>query len=160
MNLLFSAWNFAGIPVPKPTAQESAALIMLAASLLVYRTFRERYLILWILGWVAYLASHLPLPGVDTHSPAMVAAGQAEFVLAVCLFAAAVFVYTHAKKLALPLAIIACVLVAYAIVRGLMMPDDLVPRVALEVAYRVIAVAAAVQLIRTRWGRWEFGTWM
>src|SRR5690349_18618517 len=102
MNLLLSAWNLAGIPVPKPTPQESAALIMLAASLLVYRTFRERYLVLWILGWVAYFGSHVPLPGVDLGTEMVTAAAQAEFVLAVCLFAGAVFVYTHTKKLVLP----------------------------------------------------------
>ena len=82
MNLFLSARNFVGIPVPKPTAHESAALIMLAASLLVYRTFRERYLVLWILGWVAFFASHLPLPGIDIHSQGMAAAAEAEFVLA------------------------------------------------------------------------------
>ena len=40
--------------VPKLSGQESAAFIMLAATILVFRTFRERFLLIWILGWLAY----------------------------------------------------------------------------------------------------------
>jgi hypothetical protein len=59
MNLsIFSAWLAVGdIIVPQLTLQESAALILLAASLLVFRTFRERYLLIWTVGWLAFLVS-------------------------------------------------------------------------------------------------------
>ena len=52
MNLLnFSSWLAVGdITVPGLTPQESASLILLAASLLVFRAFRERYLLMWTLG--------------------------------------------------------------------------------------------------------------
>jgi len=45
MNLLsFSTWLALGdLTVPGLTPQESAALVLLAASLLVFRAFRERY---------------------------------------------------------------------------------------------------------------------
>src|SRR2546429_59719 len=53
--ILASHWLVVGdMTVPRLVAQESAALIVLAASLLVFRTFRERYLLIWILGWLAY----------------------------------------------------------------------------------------------------------
>jgi len=32
--------------------------------------------------------------------------------------------------------------------------------VALEVAYRIVAVTAAFLLIRYRWARWEIGPWL
>src|SRR5213076_1131893 len=49
--ILASHWLVVGdMTVPRLVAQESAALIVLAASLLVFRTFRERYLLIWILG--------------------------------------------------------------------------------------------------------------
>src|SRR5580704_1811102 len=34
------------------------------------------------------------------------------------------------------------------------------PRVVLEVSYRLIALAAAIQLVRYRWGRGEIGPWL
>ena len=63
MNLLsFSTWLAArDITVPGLTPQESAALILLAASLLVFRAFRERYLLIWTLGWLAYFVSRWTL---------------------------------------------------------------------------------------------------
>jgi hypothetical protein len=52
MNLLsFSTWLALGdLTVPGLTPQESAALVLLAASLLVFRAFRERYLLIWTPG--------------------------------------------------------------------------------------------------------------
>src|SRR5439155_7708289 len=90
------------IAVPKLMPQESLALIILMASLFVFRTFRERYLLVWIVGWMAYFGSRWTLRGGGDHAPAcLIAISQAEFILAVCLFAGAVLVYTHARKLLL-----------------------------------------------------------
>ncbi|HEX6503948.1 MAG TPA: GAF domain-containing protein [Terriglobales bacterium] len=158
MNLLFCAWSITGLFVFKPTAQESAALIMLAASIVVFRTFREHYLLVWILGWLAYLASHLQSSG---ENAVYIQAGtQAALVLAVCLFSCAVFVYTHAKKAILPLMLATLAIVGFAVARVLVWPDSVPLRVALEAGYRLVALAAAVQMIRSRWGRWEFGPWL
>ena len=148
--------------VPKLAGQESAALIILAASLLVFRTFRERYLLVWILGWVAYFLSHWTLrsgsPELLTGD--LIAVAHVEFVLAVCLFAGAVFVYSHTRKLLNPLLIIAMVVMAFAAVRALYWPDIVIPRAALEVAYRLVALVASFQVIRYRWGRGEIGPWL
>jgi PAS domain S-box-containing protein len=158
INLLFCAWSIAGILVPKPTAQESAALIMLAASVVVFRTFRERYLLVWIVGWLAYLACELRFTGENAIYG--LAASQAAVVLAVCLFSCAVFVYTHAKKAILPLMVVTLAIAGFAVARVLLWPDSFPARVALEASYRLVALAAAVQMIRSRWGRWEFGPWL
>lgn len=151
-----------GLVAPALGAQDSAVLVVLAASLLVFRTFRERYLLIWIVGWLAYFVSRCTLHGLvggplATYSLAM---GQAEFSLAVCLFAAAVFVYAHAKNLVLPLALIGIAVIPYSVLRVLFWPDSLTLRVALEISYRLIAVTAAIVLIRFRWSRWEIGPWL
>ena len=158
MNLVLCAWTVAGILLHKPTAPESAALIMLAASIVVFRTFRERYLLIWIFGWIAYLGSQLSEPRVD--SVIALAVSQAALVLAVCLFSAAVFLYTHARKVLIPLTVISIAVVAFAVLRVLLWPDLLPLRVALETAYRLVALAAVLQMIRARWGRWEVGPWL
>ncbi len=164
MNLLsFSTWLALGdITVPGLTPQESAALILLAASLLVFRAFRERYLLIWTLGWLAFfvsrwtLADHAagPIPAYLT------AISQAEFVLAICLFAAAVLVYTHARGLLLPLFLITLTVMGFAVARVWFWPESITLRAALEVSYRLVALAAAFRLIRYRWARWEIGPWL
>jgi hypothetical protein len=151
-----------GLVAPALGPQDAAVLVVLAASLLVFRTFRERYLLIWIVGWLAYFVSRCTLHGLagDALSTYSLAIGQAEFILAVCLFAAAVFVYAHAKDLVLPLLLIGITVLAYSVVRVLLWPDSLTLRVALEVAYRLIAFTAAMILIRFRWSRWEIGPWL
>src|SRR2546427_2537032 len=160
---ILCGWYAVGdITVPRLMAQESAALIMLAASLLVFRTFRERYLLIWVLGWLAYFVFRWTLRGAGAGSlPSyLTAISQAEFILAVCLFGTAVFVYTHARKLLLPMLLIAIAVIGYAVARALWWPDSVTLRLALEVSYRIIALTAAVQLIRFRWARWEIGPWL
>ncbi len=90
----------------------------------------------------------------------LVAISQAQFVLAVSLFAGAVFIYSHARKLLLPLLVFSILLSAYAVARAYLWPDSFALRVGLEVGYRVITFAAAIQLVRFRWARWEIGPWL
>lgn len=159
----WSTWNAIGEHlVPKLATQESATLMVLAAALLVFRTFRERYLLLWIVGWLAYFVSHWTLHGSEGKAVQayLTAIAQAEFVLAMALFAAAIFVYTHARKLLVPLILCASALMVYAVARALWWPAAFAPRLLLEVGYRLLAVAAAVRLMRYRWGRGEIGPWL
>ena len=156
-------WYAVGeLAVPNLTAQESAAAIMLAASLLVFRTFRERYLLTWILGWLAYLVSRWTIrgTGIDQAPSYLQSISQTEFILAICLFSAAVFIYTHSRKLILPLLLVTLTLMGYAVLRTLYWPQSLTLRVVLEVSYRTIALTVAIQVIRFRWGRWEIGPWL
>ena len=51
---VYGGWSALELAVPKMMTVESATLVVLAASLLVFRTFRERYLLIWIVGWLAY----------------------------------------------------------------------------------------------------------
>jgi PAS domain S-box-containing protein len=162
--ILASHWLVVGdMTVPRLVAQESAALIVLAASLLVFRTFRERYLLIWILGWLAYFISRWTVHGSldsDSLPRYLTAISHAEFILAVCLFAAAVFVYTNARDFLLPLLLISVGVIAYAAARAQLWPDSVTLRVGLEISYRLIALTASIQLIRFRWARWEIGAWL
>ncbi|HEY1265511.1 MAG TPA: ATP-binding protein [Terriglobales bacterium] len=152
---------FGGISVPRLTPQESGALIILAASLLVYRTFRERYLLVWILGWVAYLVSHWGIhssaAGYPTLSQAIF---QAAFLLAVCLFATSIFLYSHAQKYVLPLLLISLAAMGYAVAQAVWWPHSVGMRLGLEITYHLMTLAAALSLLRFRWGRGEVGPWL
>lgn len=161
-SVLFAGHVFGDLAVPKLVAVESVTLIILAASLLVFRTFRERYLLIWILGWLAYFVSGWTLHGAlaSASSHYLVAVSQSQFVLAVSLFAAAVFVYSHARKALLPLLVISIAMIGYAAARALWWPDSYTLRLVLEISYRLLTVAAAIQLIRFRWARWEIGSWL
>src|SRR5262249_16456694 len=160
MNLLLSGWSFAGMAVAKLSAQEMAALIVLAGSLVVYRTFRERYLLIWITGWAVYLISKLSVSLILPAAPYAGAISQGEFMLALGLFATAVLLYTHTKRLVLPLLLITLTLVGFAVARELLWPDLLATRISLEVAYRLVALMAAIHVVRYRWGRFELGPWL
>lgn len=160
---LFGAWyGFGQLSIPGLAEVESAALIVLAASLLVFRTFREKYLLIWILGWLAYSVSNWSAHSFPSGPRAafLPAVAQSQFVLAISLFAVAILVYSHAKRLVLPLLSFSLMVVGFAVVRALWWPDVFALRVALEVCYRVIAFTAAIQLIRFRWARWEIGPWL
>ncbi len=161
-NIALSSWYaWSSLALPHRTAEESAALIMLAASLLVFRTFRERYLLLWIVGWLAYFISRWTFHELQLSSPRyLTAISQAEFVLAVSLFAAAIFVYTNARKLLLPLLLVTITLMGFAAARTLFWPNIFALRTALEVSYRLVAAVAAIQLIRFRWTRTDTGVWL
>jgi len=161
-SVLFAGHAFGDLAVAKLVAVESVTLIILAASLLVFRTFRERYLLIWILGWLAYFVSGWTLHGaLASSSPHyLVAVSQSQFVLAVSLFTAAVFVYSHARKALLPLLVISIAMIGYAAARALWWPDSYTLRLVLEISYRILTVAAAIQLIRFRWARWEIGSWL
>jgi PAS domain S-box-containing protein len=163
MNLPLCVWYAVGeFAVPKLTAQESAAFIMLAATILVFRTFRERFLLVWSLGWLAYGVSQWfsANPAAFATAPELEAISQSAFVLAVCLFATSILLYSHAEKHILPLFIITGSVMTFAVARLLYWPDEILLRVPLEIAYRVLTVGAAIQLIRYRWGRVEIGPWL
>ena len=159
---LCSIWIAVGFLAVPMTATQSAAFLMLAATIVVFRTFRERFLLVWILGWLAYGLSLCF--GADSPwfvpSADLLAISQAAFVLAVCLFAASILIYTRAEKHILPLFIISGSLMVFAVARVLNWPDEALLRAPLEIAYRVVTIAAAVQLLRYRWGRFAIGPWL
>src|SRR5882762_2657742 len=161
---LWSIWSFATqLGLSRLTAGECALLVVLGALLLVLRSFRERYLMIWVAGWVAFLASRL----IAAHGSRMLipqryvpVAEHTTFVLAVGLFAAAILAYTQARPRFTPLAAITLSVIGFAGARALLWPESLSLHVVLEVAYRIILLAATFGLIRSRWGRRELTPWL
>jgi len=145
-----------------PTAAELTLLILLGASLLALRAFRESYLKVWVLGWTALVASRLAEHCFAAKIPAPfdAVAVQATFMLAVGLLAGAVLLYTRGRDLILPLTVITPILVGFAGARILLWPDSLPLRVAVEVGYRIILLTAAIAVLRARRGRWEPAAWL
>jgi hypothetical protein len=156
-------WNSAErLGIVRPSAAEWTLLILLGASLLALRTFRDSYLKIWVVGWAALLASRLAEHCLAAKLPAPFdqVVVQAGFVLAIGLLACAALVYARMRDLILPLMVITPVLVGFAGARVLLWPDSLPLRVALEISYRFVLLTAAVSLLRARRGRWEPAAWL
>ena len=163
LSAYWSIWNtVTRLGLAKPTAAELTLLILLGASLLALRTFREGYLKVWILGWTAFVASRLAEHcfAVKIPAPFDLVVVQTTFLLAVGLLAGAVLLYTRGRDLLLPLMVITPVLVGFGGARVLLWPDSLPLRVAVEVGYRLILLTASLALLRARRGRWEPSTWL
>jgi hypothetical protein len=157
------AW-FLGYPVgamaiPWLASRESAALILAVVSFLFFRAFRERYLLTWGMGWITYAVFVFMERRSALHAstPAAAAFTQVEFVIALGLFATAALLSAHAKRLLTALLMISSVVLACAVLRPLYLPDSHGMRVGVEAGCRVIAIAAAFGLIRSRIGRLGVG---
>ena len=161
---LWSFWNNVAQPAAarlKPG--EWALLIVLGASLLVLSVFRERYLSIWTAAWTLLVTSRfVHIYGARTQLPAryLPAIEQAAFVIAIGLFAGAIFAYIRERNLVTPLIAVTVCTAGFAVARVLLWPDSLPLRVALEVSYRIILFTAAVALLRARRGRREATSWM
>src|ERR1700687_3579338 len=85
---------------PWLTARGAAALIVVVVSLLFFRVFRERCLLAWGAGWIAYGAFLWVAGAGELHgsSKSMAAFTQADFVLAMTLFGVAALMSAQARR--------------------------------------------------------------
>ena len=160
---LWSFWNTAQPALAGLKAGEWAVLFALGASLLMLSALRERYLLLWTAGWALLAGSRLAgIHGARMGIPEryVPAVEQAAFVVAMGLFAGAVFVYIGERNLLAPLAAITVSVAGFAVARVLLWPDSLPLRFALEISYLIILLTAAIALLSARRGRWELGAWL
>jgi two-component system NtrC family sensor kinase len=150
------------LTAPWLTARETAALIVVVVSLLFFRVFRERCLLAWGAGWVAYGAFLwvTGTGGLHTASKSMAAFAQADLVLAIGLFAAAALLSAHARRALTALVAITWVLLVCAAMRPLYFPDLKNVGLGLDVACRLIAAGAFVELLRYRFGRIGLGPFL
>src|SRR5215831_4903786 len=160
---LLSIWNLLPqLGFARPSAVEWAFLILLGASVLALRGFRENYFKVWILGWAALVVSrfseHCFAPRIPPPFDSVVIQGT--FVLAVGLLAGAALLYAGVRDLIVPLMVITPVLVGFAGARVLLWSESLPLRFALEIGYRIVSLAAAIALLRGRRGRWQVSAWL
>jgi len=144
-------------------AEASILLALLAGAILLYWSFREKYLVPWIAGWTVYGLAKLFTTFSQTQaSPRLwTALAYAFFVVAVGLFTGAVFLYVYQKKsLWLAGGFLSFALVV-GIVRALWLPHATLVRSAFDYfSWRLVLVLAAVQLVRFAWGRLNVGRWI
>ena len=140
---------------PWLTARETAALVVVVVSLLFFRVFRERCLLAWGAGWIAYGAFLWVAGAGELHgaSKSMTAFAQADFVLAMGLFATAALMSAQARRALTAFVAVSWVLMVCAAMRPLYFPDSKALGLGLEVSCRLIAAGAAIELLRYRFGR-------
>lgn len=143
-------------------AEGSTLLILLAGAILLYRSFRERYLQLWIAGWTAYTVSRFLIGLHAGHNASLLwlLCAFATFIVAMGLFACSIFLYVDQKRL-IPAAA-AVLLVSFVLgtlVYGNLLPD-FVPPLAVELSWRLVLVMASLHLLRIAWGRLNLGRWL
>jgi PAS domain S-box-containing protein len=152
------AWGVLGeLTTLKLVTREMALLTILAASLLVFRTLRERCLMVWIVGWIAYFVSHHALLAAGPYT---VPVAHAEFILALALFVAGTFIYASARDWLGPLLAISLALILFATLRAALWADSPTLRFALEFSYRLLAMSAVFAVLRFRRARIEIGPWV
>src|SRR6202521_1060740 len=124
---------------PWLTARETAALIVVVVSLLFFRVFRERCLLAWGAGWIAYGAFLWVAGELHGAAKSMAAFAQADFVLAMGLFGAAALMSAQARRALTALVAVSWVLVVCATMRPLYFPDSKTLGLGLEISCRLIA---------------------
>ena len=165
---LTSLWSSSGLTLPWMTARETAALIAVVVSLLFFRAFRERCLLLWGAGWLAYGSFLWATRAGELHSASksLTAFAQADFVLAVGLFAAAALLSGQARRALTVCIALSWVLMVFAAMRPLYFPDALYSldskalTLGLDVACRLVAAWVVVEFLRYRFGRIGMGSFL
>jgi len=142
-------------------AEASTLLILLAGAILLYRSFREKYLVPWIAGWTLYSLSTLFVTLATQDSPTRLwtALACASFVIAAGLFAGTVFLYTYQNKWLRPLAIAISLILLMGIALVLWLPRPASLRTVFALS-RLVLVLASIQLVRFTWGRANMGRWI
>jgi PAS domain S-box-containing protein len=143
-------------------AEASTLLILLAGAILLYRSFREQYLVPWMAGWTTYGLGKLFTALSRAHDPLRLwtTLASACFVVAVGLFAGAVFLYVCRKRLLRPACILLFLALVLGVVRALWLPGAAVTAGAFNLCWRLVLLMAAAQLMRFSWGRPTVGRWV
>ncbi|HVP43205.1 MAG TPA: GAF domain-containing protein [Terriglobales bacterium] len=136
-------------------AQASAVLLLLGIGVLVYRSFRTRYLLTWILGWLAYLL-HKFVAAQSGEAWAR-ATSVGFYVLAITLFASSVFFYTDRRSPLAPLGGFALLTLAVSLVHVLAFPHSHLLPVLLMLMYAAIRATGAIHLALFSPGRRAVG---
>src|SRR6202167_6432294 len=155
--------SLGALTVPWLTARETSALIVVAASLFFFRVFRERCLLAWGAGWLAYGAFRWIAGAGGFHavsSNSVAAFAQADFVLAMALFGAAALMSAQARRALTALVAVSWVLMVCAAMQPLYCADVKNVGLGLDIACRLVAAGAVVELFRYRFGRIGVGPFL
>ncbi|MGZ4822282.1 MAG: GAF domain-containing protein [Terriglobales bacterium] len=161
LQVLNTVWDRGGVAVGL-LAECSGVLILLAAAFLVFRTFRERYLLAWILGWSFYLVYRVSTVSISifSHPQWLFAVAQGAFVCAITLFVLAILYYTGALKFRVLLAAVGIAAASLAVARALWWPSTVAGVSVVRGACLLMAIGGAVQLAVFSRGRRQVGPWV
>ncbi|HEY3926990.1 MAG TPA: ATP-binding protein [Candidatus Koribacter sp.] len=139
----------------------SDILILLAATILVYRTFREKYLVPWVAGWAAYLAYRLlgTLPAIRSI-PEITLLSHIAFAAAVTFFAISVLQYTRRRSWQWPIFVLCLLAMCTAAIRVISGAGTQWFALSEILLTSGICWLAAAQLMFFARGRRQLGVWL
>src|ERR1051326_6683599 len=142
-------------------AEASAPVILLGGAVLLYRSFREKYLLPWIAGWAVYSFAKLVLVLALDHAggPIWLAVANVSFAIAVGLFAIALFSYIYLRRL-LFITVMTVIVMSVGILQALWFRHSGVLLFIFAVGWRLIAWPAALRLMWFARGRGNAGAWV
>ena len=142
------------LAVPWLTARETAALIIVGVSLVLFRVFRERCLLAWGAGWLAYGMFLWAAAQGNAHAVprTMLAFAQADFVLAMALFVTAALISAQSRRTLTLTVAVWWVALVWAAMRPLYFADLKTLGLGLELACRLIAFDRARRTRRSSSG--------
>src|SRR5438309_3636460 len=142
-------------------AEMSTLLILLAGAIVLYSSFREKYLVPWIAGWSVFTVSKvfLALSASSPQQPLWTTLGYSTYTIAVGLFAASVFFYVSHHKLLFPAVIALSAAFPLEIAYSLWRPSPGLHYAAFALC-SVVGIMSSTQLARFAWGRASVGRWL
>ncbi|HUO59319.1 MAG TPA: GAF domain-containing protein [Candidatus Acidoferrales bacterium] len=142
--------------------QGAATLLLVATAALVYWTFRQRFLLFWLLGWFCFAIhreTFLTADYISTPRPMMALSGVA-FVLAITLFTVTILYYTESRNLIHIACVLAAIGVDAAIAQALWVGGAAQTTLFFQLTYHAIALIGVARLVYHTWGRREVAPWI
>jgi PAS domain S-box-containing protein len=142
-------------------AEMSTLLILLGGAILLYSSFREKYLVPWIAGWSVFTLSKVFLALSSSRPPAQLwtALAYGTHVIAVGLFATTVFFYVSQRKLLWPSFLALSLALPLEIAYSLWKPYPALHYLAFALCW-LVSITASTQLVLFAWGRTNLGRWL
>jgi PAS domain S-box-containing protein len=161
--ILWASWLITSrFAISEVLAEGSGILVLIAGAILIYRTFQEKYLFLWIIGWIFYLTyrewGFVAESALDPRNWLFLA--HSAFVIASALLVIAGLYYTTSKRYVLPVCVAGAGTIALIALRIYGFPNSVVLMILVHVGYRLMTVTGAIQLARFNRGRLTQGPWL
>ncbi|HEY6349107.1 MAG TPA: ATP-binding protein [Candidatus Angelobacter sp.] len=142
-------------------AEVSAPLILLGGAVLLYGSFRKKYLLPWIAGWAVYSLSKFFLALTLQPNPAIwLALANLVFALAAALFSTAIFYYVDQPRLLFPISLAVLFALALGWIQPFWPAHSSVVAFIFGISWRIFTWFAALRLILFAQGRNNVGAWV
>jgi two-component system NtrC family sensor kinase len=148
----------AGFAVRELFPQLSGVVLLLGITALLYRAFRERYLLGWALGWCTYLLFRFAAVNAADHT-VWHAVQDVSYALTAALFAVSVLHYAGRARQALPAAVLAAIGINFALIHALLRPQSEWLTWAAYVCSVALCCWAAMRLAVFASGRGSLSPW-